>query len=175
MLKFIDNLSLVFNCFCAPKTTETKDDIFNKIHTLSNKHNISILPTASTFQLDNLYPKTNQVHTWSTFVIGKDKTYILANVNNLEISNANTVLNKKAGGILPDAFVEFFDPIWDKTLSGVQLQFLMIYDSYTYLVNSYSFKNDMGEVIGACIFMRRFETMPPMCTRTSFEKVVIKT
>lgn len=170
MLKFIDNLSFVFNCFCAPKPMkDTHDAIFDKIHNLSVKHKISILPTVNKFCLDNLYPKTNQVHTWSTFVIGKDKTYILAHVNNLDIANAEKVLNKKGDGVLPDIFIEFFDPIWDKTLTGSALQFLMIYDNLTYLVNTYPFHNESSHVIGACMFLRLFDTMPPICSRLSLE------
>jgi hypothetical protein len=175
MLKFIDNLSFVFNCFCTGKDKTKKknvnqkstnhvdtDDIFNKqIYGLGWKENVVILPVRRSFDLDNLYPKTDQVHTWTTLIVGRDKTYVLANLHNVDEREEPTpsLLNRKGDGILSDSFREFLDPIWDKTLAGKQLQFFMTYNSQTYLVNTYPIHNFSKQVIGGIFFMRLFDTL----------------
>ena len=176
MLKLIDQLSIVFNCFCSRQKNhveenkdESKKDTITKIQYLSKKHNVSILPIVNSFELENLYPKTNHVHTWSTFIVGKDKTYVLANGYNFDIgAPPEELLNKKAPGHMHDELVEFFEPIWERTLNGHQLQFFMIYTGITYLVNTYALHNESNLVIGACMFIRSFDTMPYVCSEISF-------
>jgi hypothetical protein len=115
-----------------------------------------VLPVRSSFELDNLYPKHNHVDQWSSFVIGLDKTYILANTNNL---NFNGLVNHKGTGILPTSIEQFLDPIWDRTLAGNQVQLFIVFDKQTYLLNSYSLKNNFDQVIGACLFMRLVDSL----------------
>lgn len=178
MLKIIDTLSVVFNCFCnKPDVREESkaNEIINRnIYNMSEKHNISILPVHMEYEIENLYPKTNMVHTWTTLVVGKDKTYILANINFEGIGKCERLLNHKANGLLPESFEEFLDPIWDKTLLGKNLQFFMLYNGKTYLVNTYGFHNSSNLIIGACLFMRLFDTLPnsiTSCKRLSMESV----
>jgi hypothetical protein len=169
MLKVIDQLSVVFNCFCCDKKNledAKKEDDITKIQKLSTKHNISILPIKNFFELESLYPVTNQVHTWSTFIIGKDKTYVLANGYNFDLgSPCDDLLNKKAPGHMNDTLVEFFEPVWDRTLKGQQLQFFMVYNGITYIVNTYALRNESQVIIGACMFIRTFDSMPSITSR----------
>jgi hypothetical protein len=165
MLKIVDSMSFVFNCFCSKpqpnKETSTKRDSFERnLYTIGEKHNISILPIQQAFDLDNLYPKSNHVQEWTTLVIGKDKTYILCNLGNISFVNSNKLVNHKGTGILPAALEEFFDPIWDNTLTGKNLQLFMVIDGRTYFMNTYSFKNNSAQSIGACMFLREFNTIP---------------
>jgi hypothetical protein len=179
MFKIVDSLSFVFNCFCGKREDESNqeqqqqqqqqqqqldrqqdDHLTHKIFTLCEKHRISILPVQRSFEVEDLYPSTNQVHTWNIFVVGKDKTYILSNTNCIDIENSSNLVNKKAEGVIPIHFVEFFEPVWDKTLSGKHLQFFMVYEGRTFLVDTYPFFNNSSDVIGACMFMRLFETLP---------------
>jgi hypothetical protein len=181
MFKFIDSMSFVFNCFCSQKLEEknekeNENDIFAKnMYDLSAKHNISILPIQNNFELENLYPKSNHVQDWITFVIGKDKTYILANTGSNVFGNSRQLVNHKASGFLPNSLEEFLDPIWERTLSGSDMQFFMLYDGKTYFVNTYSFKNKSNNVIGASMFMRLFDTLPnlfQMYSRLSLDNPV---
>lgn len=166
MFKVVDSMSFVFNCFCGkpedekPSPSNDDDHLTNQIFRLCEKHRISILPVRRSFEVEDLYPSTNQVHTWNIFVIGKDKNYILSTTNCINIENASNLVNNKADGVIPLHFVEFFEPVWDKTLSGSRLQFFMVYEGRTYLVDTYPFQNTTGNVIGACMFMRLFETLP---------------
>jgi hypothetical protein len=174
MLKVIDQLSVVFNCFCGGKknmkNAKNEDDIV-KIQKLSTKYNISILPIKNFFELESLYPVTNQVHTWSTFIIGKDKTYVLANGYNFDLgAPAEELLNKKAPGHMNENLVEFFEPIWKRTLKEQQLQFFMVYCGITYLVNTYALRNESHKIIGACMFIRTFDSMPSVTSRLTTHK-----
>jgi hypothetical protein len=151
------------NTFCAclypdVEAFKLKQELYN----VTKKYKISILPIASGFDLDNLYPLTNHVAAWSTFIVGKDKTYILANCKNLKIENLNTdkLLNHTGEGIIPDEMREFLDPIWDRTLMGNQCQFYMVFNGQTYFANSYPFLNNKKKVIGGILFLRLYETMP---------------
>ena len=148
---------LFSSCF-KPRTEEIK--LNTQLYNVSRKYKISILPISSGFELENLYPLTDRVEFWNTFVVGKDKTYILANCKNLTIPNSDKLLNNTADGILPDELKDFFDPIWDKTLKGSQLQFYIIFNGQTYFVNTYPFLNNKKRVIGAIMFLRLFDTMP---------------
>jgi hypothetical protein len=163
MLKIIDSISFVFNCFCAKadegqSKTIGENEFINSIVNSGSQHNICVLPIQNDFDLDNLYPTENHVDKWSTFIIGKDKTYILANSSHLKMGDL--LINHKGTGILPNTIERFLDPIWDRTLNGNQVQLFMIYDSKTYLLNSYSLRNNTLDIIGACMFMRLVESLP---------------
>lgn len=162
MLKFIESISFVFNCFCGKKEDDmfqNKDDkeFMNTMFTSSSQNNIVILPVRSSFELENLYPKHNHVDKWSTFIVGKDKTYIMAQSDDFSLNN---LVNHKGTGILPNTVEQFLDPIWDRTLEGNQVQLFMLYDSKTYLLNSYTIKNNIEQIIGAILFMRLVDSLP---------------
>ena len=95
---------------------------------------------------------------WNIFIIGNDKVYILASINDFEgFPDTKGILNTNASLVLPDTLKEFFDPVWDKTLMGRQLQFYMIFFGRTYFVNTYPFYNEDKLIIGAIMFVRSFE------------------
>jgi hypothetical protein len=151
--------SLYLSCFCY---RETKDDLDGDIYKVSKEYKITILPITHNIDIDNLYPVTDHVELWNIFIIGNDKTYILANINDkhINIPNNDKLLNHKAENLLPDELRKIFDKIWDKTLSGKQLQFYMVWNSKLYFINTYPFFNGKAKTIGAILFMRMFESMP---------------
>lgn len=163
-LSILEAINLTFNCFCNKESTKKKEENTNydeMIFSTARKYDIGVLPVNSNIQIKNLYPITDQVHLWNTFIVGKDKTYILTSVNDFPgYREESTLLNKKGDSVLPKFLQDFFDPIWDKTLSSKQLQFYMIYHSRTYFVNTYPFVNEEKQVIGAIMFIRAFERMP---------------
>jgi hypothetical protein len=161
----MDTIKRWFSCF---KGHDDMVQLNQQLYNVSKKYKISILPIVSGFNLDNLYPLTDQVQFWNIFIVGRDKTYILASCKNIKIPNTEQLLNKTADGILPDELREFFDPIWDKTLKGSQLQFYIVFNSSTYFVNTYPFYNDRKRVIGAIMFLRLFETMPDVYYMNNF-------
>lgn len=158
MLKVIDSLSVVFNCFCdnpqnKPNDQRRKRRSFERnIYDIGAKYNISVLPIQQTFELDNLYPQTNQVHEWTTLVVGKDKTYVLTHLGSISFAKSDQLVNHKGPGIIPHELQDFFDPLWDETLAGTNLQLFLVIDGLTYFMNTFSFKNNHGSIIGACMF-----------------------
>lgn len=169
MLSFLENLEVVINCFCFKKKNDEPSDKNNpldrRIYDVSRENKISILPIAANYDIENLYPLTDRVHLWNTFVVGNDKTYILANICDSamapnETLNAANLLNHRSNGIIPNDLSQFLDAVWDRTLNGRQLQFFMVWNSRLYFTNTFPFFNGKNKVIGAVMFMRAFETMP---------------
>lgn len=162
--------SLYLSCFCY---REKKDDLHGDIYKVSKEYKITILPITHNIDIDNLYPVTDHVELWNIFIVGNDKTYILANINDkhINIPNNDKLLNHKAENLLPDELRKIFDKIWDKTLSGKQLQFYMVWNSKLYFINTYPFFNGKAKTIGAILFMRMFESMPDIRNATRLENV----
>jgi hypothetical protein len=154
------------SCFRNSQTKPSySEPLDNKIYQVSREHKISILPIVASYDIENLYPLTDQVHLWNTFVIGNDKTYILANICDSAVAQGeyidqNELLNKKANGIIPMDFSLFMDVVWDKTLTGKQMQFFMVWNSRLFFTNTYPLFNGSSKVIGAVMFMRSFQTLP---------------
>jgi hypothetical protein len=157
-----NNFSLVntLNCnlFCRPK----KDTVMESLYKVSKEYKLSILPISDSYELDNLYPITDRVKEWNTFIVGNDKTYILANLGDKKVNineNLRDIVDTK-GGRLPDELFKFFDNVWTHTLSGKQLQFYIVLNGRLYLINTYCFRNENKKVIGAIMFMRDFDSLP---------------
>ena len=153
--------NIVLKCACFGKH-ENENDIDRNIYKISREYKISILPITPNFDIDNLYLLTDHVELWNIFVIGNDKTYILANVNDphIKLPEAENLPNKKGQMILPSELIMVFDSIWTKTLLGKQLQFYMVWNTKLYFVNTYPFFNGKNVVIGAILFMRGFNNIP---------------
>lgn len=156
--------SLYLSCFCYRDKQDKQDELDKNIINICKEYHITILPITSNVDvdIDNLYPVTDHVELWNIFIIGNDKTYILAKVNDkhINIPNIDKLLNRKAENLLPDELRKIFDKIWDKTLSGKQLQFYMVWNNKLYFINTYPFFNGKGKIIGAILFMRTFESVP---------------
>lgn len=178
MLNFNLFENIVIKCFFGGKKAKYEDEeIDKKIYNLSKQYKISILPINPNFDIDNLYPLTDHVELWNIFIIGNDKTYILANVNDpyMSIPGVESLPNKQGHNVLPEELALLFDSLWTKTLQGKQLQFYIVWNSKLYFVNTYPFYNGQRKVIGAILFMRAFDTMPDMVgNRFSIEKKVRK-
>ena len=133
-----------------------------KIIELGANHQLQILPVMRGKEITDLYPPTDQVHLWNTFVVGKKLNYIVANVNDLNIgvNDPKYLLNSKADNLMDDDIKRFFDHIWEETLSGVDLQFFMIKSGRTFFVNTYCLQNGNQQTIGGLCFIRNIETLP---------------
>jgi hypothetical protein len=158
----LENLEINLSCFTGKN--KSHHEIDRKIYNVSQEYNISILPIIQSYELDNLYPPTDHVELWNIFIVGSDKTYILANVKDehIKIPNANLLPNKTGVNLLPEGLQQFMDSIWDKTLCGKKLQFYMTWNFRLYFINTYPFHNNKDKVIGAVMFMRAHENMPHM-------------
>lgn len=165
MLNFnlFENFNLNLECFCTPKSKDKNQKYLNNPSFSSfKKFKISILPISPNYDIENLYPDAANAHLWNIFIVGNDKTYILANVkdNFNQIPNHEQLINKKGNNILPEDLFEFFDSIWNETLNYKQLQFYMVWCGKLYFINTYPLFNGKKKIIGAVLFMRLFETMP---------------
>lgn len=161
-INLLENLNFKFFCCGAKSKVKEDEDLDRKIYHVSREYKISILPITPNFDIDNLYPLTDHVELWNIFIVGNDKTYILANVNDphIYIPKADQLPNRQGQTLLPEELIIVLDTIWTKTLQGKQLQFYMVWNSKLYFINTYPFFNGKGKVIGAILFMRAFETMP---------------
>ena len=157
-----ESLNLNFSCCKKPKVTEFDGGLDKRIYDVTREYKVSILPITPNFDIDNLYPLTDHVELWNIFIIGNDKTYILANIKDphIIIPNHKDLTNHQAKNILPMELEKVLDCIWDRTLKGNKLQFYMVWNGKLYFINTYPFHNGKNKVIGAVMFMRAFETMP---------------
>lgn len=167
-INLFESFDLHFKCFKFWDKKKSKQGVYDTIdkqlYNVSREYKISILPINPNFDIENLYPITDHVELWNIFIVGNDKTYILANVNDphIIIPNHDQLKNRQGNNILPDELYKVFDSIWTKTLHGNQLQFYMVWNAKLYFINTYPFFNGKQHVIGAILLMRAFETMPEM-------------
>lgn len=133
-----------------------------RIVELGATHKLQILPVMRGKEILDLYPHTDQVHLWNTFVVGKKMNYIVANVNDLNIGvdDPKYLLNTKADNLMDEDINRFFEHIWTETLDGADLQFFMIKSGKTFFVNTYCLQNGNHETIGGLCFIRNVETLP---------------
>jgi hypothetical protein len=123
---------------------------------LGKRFNITILPLDDIeCEFTDLYPTSDNTNHWNTFIVGRDKSYIQATVFDLHLDNHERLIQT-------DELKEFFNPIWDKTLSGCNVQFMMIWLSRTYVVNTYPMRNFNNNVIGAMMFIRNANAVIPL-------------
>lgn len=125
-------------------------------------HKLQILPVMRGKEILDLYPPTDQVHLWNTFIVGKQMNYIVANVNDLNIGvdDPKYLLNSTADNLMDEDIKKFFNHIWKETLGGVDLQFFMIKAGKTFFVNTYCLQNGNQQTIGGLCFIRNVETLP---------------
>ena len=159
---------LKFNCFCGSFPNEDEsirpghenEHAFNYIRNRGAEYNIGVLPAVVDFTIDNLYPVSNEVHKWNILIIGKDKTFIHVCIYDLDIPEVSAMPNQKAGNVLSRELQLFFDPIFDRTLAGSKLQFLISWRGNIYLVNTYPMSNQKDSVIGGIFFIRNCNQLP---------------
>lgn len=164
-VNLFESLNCIFKCFGGKqdKVDATDEPGLRRDALQTSKQvKIKMLPTVPAFELENLYPPSANVETWNIFIVGIDKTYILASVKDphLDIPQARELPNHIGNNILPQELTVVFDSIWNKTLAGKQLQFYMVWNGKIFLVNTYPFFSGMRRVIGGILFMRAFDAMP---------------
>lgn len=167
MLNFniFENIDIICKCFgLEDKKIKRKSHSSKFIEDIVSDSKISILPISPNFDIDNLYPITNHVQLWNIFVVGSDKTYIMANIKDqhIKFNKSDDLLNRKGSNILPEELNEMFDSIWERTLKGNRLQFYMVICGKLYFINTYPFINDKQKINGGIMFMRSFDIMPPV-------------
>ena len=149
-----------FTCCKRLDSVNTNDDDYRNIYETAQNSNILILPATNIETLKSLFPETNHVALWNILIVGKDKEYILVKLNgDLQFSGCDRLVNNKYADKMPKEIRQLLDSIWEKTLLGKNLQFIMIFHGKAYLCNSYCFKNENLEIIGAICFLRDMENM----------------
>jgi hypothetical protein len=71
-------------------------------------------------------------------------------------------VNNRAGSVLNRELRDFFDPVFENTLAGQQLQFIMGWLGNIHLVNTYPIKNQNNMIIGAILFIRNYMLLPKL-------------
>lgn len=146
-------------------------DMGRKLVDIGDKYNITTLPVMIGRELVDLYPPTNHVEKWNVLIVGKNKNYILVNLKDIHIPNTEFLPNNQGDPFLPKEVSDFFNHVWDKTLSGNELQFFMMWNGKTYFVNTYRFLNGAHEVIGAIMFMRLLDLIPNFVTKQERDSI----
>lgn len=162
-----ETIELNFDCFMnrelkSKNSKRISQKKLQKVVESSSEYNISILPVQESYKFKNLYPSTNNVDKWNIFIIGSDKTYILVNINDdhIVIPNKEELINKTGQNLIPDELQKIFESIWTPTLEGIPMQILLVWNSILYLLNSYAITDEDSTIIGATMFMRRFDSLP---------------
>jgi hypothetical protein len=166
LVSIIEPLKFHFNCFCGEKDSKLKNKYKNKfiesIHEHGQAYNITVIPVQVDFEIDNIYPETNQVDKWNIIIIGRDKTFVHVHLYDLVIPDAENFVNNRAGSVLNRELRDFFDPVFENTLAGQQLQFIMGWLGNIHLVNTYPIKNQNNMIIGAILFIRNYMLLPKL-------------
>lgn len=160
LVSLIENLNVFFKCVFPSKIERVKKSIRENTRDIPS---IVILQIKDTVDIENLFPITNHVALWNSFVVGKNKEYILVSVNDelKELIIRDKLLNNTGENILPKDLNDFFEYLWRTTIyDSINLQLYMLYQDSVYLVNTYSLKNAKNNVIGAVGFMRKVKNMP---------------
>lgn len=176
IISIIEKIKCIFPSCCSsnPQADQESDhkDHHARMIKAGEKYDIAILPVVSDYKIDNLYPVTDQVHKWNILIVGNDKTYIHASIYDLDFPTKGLLNNVGARELCPE-LNEFFDPIFDKTLQGRKLQFMIVWRKTTYMVNTYPLQNTANKVVGAIMFVRAYELLPhmslDMCPKTPLE------
>jgi hypothetical protein len=158
-----ENISFIFNCFrpTSFKKPNRKRHAPQGVNVdVGDNYNIITLPVMTGRDIADLYPPTNHVEDWSILIVGKQKNYILAHLNDLHVPNADCLPNNTGDRFLPKEVNSYFNQVWDKTLAGNELQFYMVMNGKTYFVNTYRFVNRSSETVGAIMFLRQIDLMP---------------
>lgn len=151
------NLSCLCNRGKKHRRKKTEDADLSHVIQAGHEYNIAVLPVAPAFKLSNLFPLTNHVERWNIMIVGSDKSYILASIGDPHVKlEGSKLLNQKGIDRLPKELSGFFEIVWSKTLAGQRLQFFMVWNSKTYLVNTYALYNQSDSVVAATMFMRAF-------------------
>jgi hypothetical protein len=103
--------NFVINCVWNTKTKEQIDTKkkYETLYNIATQNEIHILPIKDSFQLHNLFPITNHVDRWNTFVIGNDMTYILQCVRDMPGFPDVALENNRGLGVLPPELEAFFN------------------------------------------------------------------
>jgi hypothetical protein len=157
-LNIIDKINCKFFCIFKKKNE------VEKLYNYSKQCKINIIPTPENLSIENLYPKKNNVVTWNTFIISKDKKYILSNVGNKKCAsalniNSDQVVDTFGESKFPSEFFKFLDHVWNVVLKKEQVQLYIVMNGTTYLINAYPINNKKGNCIGGILFMRDFDNI----------------
>jgi hypothetical protein len=145
----------IFKCENLQLRLRRKNTMINKeLYEYSKKNDILLIPLIKEYNLNNLYPILDQVESWNVFIIGNDKTYILAKTKHFRNEVNDQILNNKKYQGINVKFFNFLDKIWNLTLKGENIQIFVYAVKTLFLLNSYSFKNQNGNIIGAVCFLR---------------------
>lgn len=169
MLNLIDiNLDIIFHCFKG--NNKTSKEILVKT---GFENDIHVIPLEThDYVINNLFPKHDNVQLWSTLCVGTDLKYILCNINQDLVHNAHRVLNTDGKDVLDPKLHNFFNTVFETTLTGKQLQFYMIWNGVVMFCNSYVLRNQNNQIIGAMLFVRNFQSLMDTTPiiRSSFEE-----
>jgi hypothetical protein len=110
------------------------------------------------FDIDDLSPSNNMVHTWNIMIIGSDRAYISSQINDDPSDEMDSFPQLNATTSSSPLF-QAVNGMWDMALLGeVVHKFLLLHD-ILFVVSVFPLINRKHRVCGAILFMRRCITL----------------
>ena len=126
-------------CFCLKKKIPSK---FTKI-----------LPGDNLSNIDKIYSKKDESANWSTFVLGRDKRFVLS-IDNLGFIGDH-VENLYIKDLETDTHIVYFTAMHAMMMRNDPKQVMVVYDNNLYISNVYVFLNANSDPIGGIVSLRR--------------------
>jgi hypothetical protein len=163
-----DNCSCFFN-----KTKKVEKQVYQeKLTTLPENCDITVLPFMSFLPLTDIFPESSHVDEWSVYIIGKNKRLVVSQ-DNLKLAD-KSMLNKRYDHVLEGKNGLFFDTVFQMIIDGHETQFIMMIKDKMYFANTYTFKNENKQNIGGILFIRLYNSMTELTPISTEEAINVR-
>ena len=162
LFSFIDSLNCVFPIKTKKKKKKEMEEDLKEKSSMYKDIKINIIPTPNNLKIHNLVFNNENLDKWNVFIIGNDKTYILAHIGDPFYDNTNISIQGTKGEKLSEDISYFFNKVWTYTLNSYELQFLAFIGNKMFLINTFCFRTKYKKkIIGAIMLMRSYDQNVP--------------
>jgi hypothetical protein len=163
-----DNCSCFFN-----KRKKVEKQVYQeKLTTLPENSDITVLPFMSFLPLTDIFPESSHVDEWSVYIIGKNKRLVVSQ-DNLKLAD-KSMLNKRYDHVLEGKNGLFFDTVFQMIIDGHETQFIMMIKDKMYFANTYTFRNEDKKPIGGILFIRLYSSMTELTPISTEEAINVR-
>ena len=163
-----DNCSCFFN-----KRKKVEKQVYQeKLTTLPENSDITVLPFMSFLPLTDIFPESSHVDEWSVYIIGKNKRLVISQ-DNLKLGD-KSMLNKRYDSVLEGKNGLFFDTVFQMIIDGHETQFIMMIKDKMHFANTYTFRNEDKKPIGGILFIRLYSSMTELTPISTEEAINVR-
>jgi hypothetical protein len=145
------------SCFFNRRKKVEKQNYQERLTTLPENCDITVLPFMSFLPLTDIFPNSSHVDEWSVYIIGKNKRLVVSQ-DNLKLAD-KSMLNKRYDHVLEGKNGLFFDTVFQMIIDGHETQFIMMIKDKMHFANTYTFRNEDKKPIGGILFIRLYSSM----------------